>query len=146
MSFSIDLQTNTSPKNQLTKSVTPIATVQGTLKSGTSIINPVIVMQGVIPITFNYMTISSFGRSYFVTDIKSLRNDIFEISGHCDVLSSFATQIRSNTGIVYRQENQWNLYLNDGVFKVYQNELITTHNFPTGFAATPEFVLAVAGG
>ena len=90
------------------------------------------------------MTILTFGRSYFVNNITSVRNGVFEISAHVDVLSSFKTQIRGNAAIIRRQENKWNLYLNDGVFKVYQNPMVLTKEFPNGFSA-PEFVLAVAG-
>ena len=146
MSFTIVIQQNKSPKNQLTKSLTTITTLTGTLREDTSIIDPVIRVQASESslIAANYCTISSFGRSYFITDMRSLRNGIIELSLHCDVLSSFASQIKSNTAIIYRQENQWNLYLNDGVFKTYQNPQVITRSFPNGFNTT-EFVLAVAG-
>lgn len=146
MSFNITLQTNASEKNKLTKDITDLVTLSGNLKNGTSIIDPVITFEGDLSsfVTCNYMTIPTFGRSYFVNDIRSIRNNIYEISAHVDVLSSFATQIRGNTAIVRRQENQWNLYLNDGVFKTYQNPEIVTKAFPSGFN-TQEFVLAIAG-
>lgn len=146
MSFDITLQINASEKNKLTKDITDLATLSGTLKNGTSIIDPVITFEGDLTsfVNCNYMSIPTFGRSYFVNDIRSIRNNIYEISAHVDVLSSFATQIRGNTAIVRRQENQWNLYLNDGVFKTYQNPEIITKAFPSGFTKQ-EFVLAVAG-
>lgn len=146
MSFNITLQINASEKNKLTKDITDLATLSGTLKNGTSIIDPVISFEGDLSsfVNCNYMSIPTFGRSYFVNDIRSIRNNVYEISAHVDVLSSFAAQIKSNTAIVRRQENQWNLYLNDGVFKTYQNPEIITKAFPSGFT-TQEFVLAVAG-
>lgn len=146
MAFNITLQVNNSDKTALDKNVTDIATLSGVLKGNTSIIDPVIVFDGDISsyINCNYMTIPTFGRAYFVNNITSVRNGVFEISAHVDVLSSFKTQIRGNTAIIRRQENNWNLYLNDGVFKVYQNPMVLTKEFPTGFDA-PEFVLAVAG-
>lgn len=146
MAFSITIQRNLSPKNQFTKQLETIATLSGTLREETSIINPSIriaASESSIA-TANYCTIPSFGRSYFITNIISLRNGIIELSLHCDVLSSFASQIKSNPAIIYRQENQWNLYLNDGVFKSYQNPQVITRPFPNGFNTT-EFVLAVAG-
>lgn len=147
MAFNIVLQTNNSDKNVLDKSLTNIATISGTLKNETSIINPVILITGNLTtyVNCNYMTISTFGRSYFVTDIRSIRNGLIEVSGHVDVLTSYKNQIRENTGIIHRQENLWNLYLNDGAFRVYQNPIVLTKEFSTGFS-TPEFVLAVAGG
>lgn len=146
MSFNIVLQTNTSEKNRIDKTLIDIATLTGTLKSETSIIDPVILIEGDLSdyVNCNYMTIESFGRSYFINNIKSIRTGLFEISAHVDVLSSFADEIRSNTAIVRRQENRWNLYLNDGSFRVYQNPMVLTKAFPSGFT-TQEFVLAVAG-
>lgn len=147
MAFSITIQRNSSPKNQFTKQLTTIATLSGTLRDGTSLVNPSILIEASESsmATANYCTIPSFGRSYFITDIVSVRNGLLELSLHSDVLSSFASQIKSNSAIIYRQENQWNLYLNDGVFKSYQNPQVITVPFPQGFTTT-EFVLAVAGG
>lgn len=144
--FDIVLQTNNSENNRVTKDVTDIATISGTLKNECSIIDPVILIEGDISnyTSCNYCTIESFGRSYFINNIRSVRNNLFEISCHVDVLSSFADQIKENNAIINRQENDWNLYLNDGVFKIYQNPRILTREFPTGFS-TQSFVLAVAG-
>lgn len=146
MSFTVALQSNSSPKNQLDKSVSGVLTVSGTLKEGTSVIDPVILVQAPLStlVNANYMTISAFGRSYFITDIRSIRNDLVEISGHVDVLSTYAAGIRGNNAIIYRQENDWNLYLDDGSFQIYQNPSVLTRPFPSGFS-TLEFVLAVAG-
>lgn len=146
MSFSIRLERNDSERERLTKDITSIITVSGVLKSETSIIDPVIMIECDLNsvVNCNYMTIPTFGRSYFVKDVRSIRNGLVEFSCHCDVLSSFASQIRANTAIIKRQENNWNLYLNDGSFKVYQNPNVLTKAFPSGFT-TQEFVLAIAG-
>lgn len=144
--MNISLQINTSDKIRLDKTITDITTLSGTLKSSTSIIDPVILIEGDLSsfVNCNYMTIPIFGRSYFINDIKSVRSNLFEISGHVDVLSSFASGIRVNNAIIRRQENDWNLYLNDGSFRTYQNPMVLTKEFPSGFS-TQEFVLAVAG-
>ena len=146
MSFTVDLQINASEKRQLTKEVTTVLSLSGTLRSETSIIDPMILINcDLADVAFcNYMTISSFGRSYFITNIRSIRQGLVEISAHVDVLSSFQNTIRNNIAIIRRQENDWNLYLDDGSFRVYQNMLIQTKNFPGGFS-DEQFVLAVAG-
>lgn len=146
MAFNISLQVNNSERERLTKAIDDILTVSGVLKKDTSIIDPVIMIECDLSdvVNCNYMTIPAFGRSYFVNNIRSIRNGLVEFSCHCDVLSSFASQIRNNTAIIKRQENDWNLYLNDGSFKVYQNPDVLTKAFPSGFD-TQEFVLAVAG-
>ena len=146
MSFTITLQTNNSEDKRLTKNITDIISATGTLKIGTSIIDPVILMTcDLSAVTHcNYLTIPEFKRSYFVRNIKSVRTGLVEFTCHVDVLSSFAESIKANTAIIRRQENDWNLYLNDGTFRVYQNSMVLTKSFPSGFS-TQEFVLAVAG-
>lgn len=59
MAFNIALQTNASEKNKLVKDLTTIATVTGTLKTETSIIDPVILIEGNLSnyTGCNYMTI-----------------------------------------------------------------------------------------
>ena len=146
MSFDVQLMRNSSPKNQLDKSLTTITTATGTLKEDTSIIDPVIKIQCSMDSVknCNYMYISNFGRYYFVTDIRSITNSIVEFTAHVDVLTTYAGQIRGNTAIVKRQENRWNLYLDDGTFNIYQNPHVLTKAFPSGFS-TQEFVFAIAG-
>lgn len=146
MAFDIILQRNNSERERLTKKVTNIKTVSGVLKTETSIIDPVIMIECNLNdvVNCNYMTITAFNRKYFVNNIRSIRAGLVEFSCHCDVLSSFAAQIRDNTAIIKRQEKKWNLYLNDGSFRVYQNPNVLTKAFPSGFT-TQEFVLAVAG-
>ena len=145
MSFDIVLQKNNSDDNVLSKSIENLSTVTGTLKEKTSILSPVITISGAIPIQCNYMYIAEFGRYYFVEDITSVHNNVFEVSARVDVLQTYASQIRACTGIVARQKDKWNLYVDDGTFKTYQNPLLTIKKFPNGFT-TQEFVLAVAGG
>ena len=146
MAFNIVLQRNNSEMNCVSKSVDDLFTVSGVLKEETSIIDPIIKIECDLSTVTrcNYLSIPAFGRSYFVNNILSIRNGLVEFSCHVDVLSSFADSIKSNTAIIKRQENKWNLYLNDGTFKVYQNPNVLTKAFPSGFT-TQEFVLAVAG-
>ena len=146
MSFPVILQKNASEDISLDKELTTISTLTGNLKDESSLIDPIIQFSGDITqyINANYMTIAAFARSYFITDIRVIRTNIFEVSGHCDVLSTYKEQIRKNKAIVKRQESKYNLYLNDGSLKAYQNPIIVTKAFPSGFT-TQEFVLAVAG-
>lgn len=147
MSFAVTLQTNSSPKNKLDKSLNNVLAVTGNLKEDSSVVDPIILVQAPLStiVNANYMTIPAFNRSYFITDMISVRNGLVEIHAHCDVLTTYAAGIRGNNAIIYRQENDWNLYLDDGSFQVYNNPDVLTHPFPSGFS-TLEFILAVAGG
>ena len=146
MSFNITLQKMTSEKYAVTKSTSDIKTVSGVLKDTTSIIDPVILIEIDLAdvVDCNYLSIPKFGRKYFVNNIRSVRNGLVEFTCHVDVLSSWASELKTNSAIVRRNEKKWNLYLNDGTFKIYQNPNVLTKAFPSGFT-TQEFVLAVAG-
>lgn len=147
MSFTIKLQRNNSPDNKLTKNITDIVEFSGELRNETSIIDPVILIETTMSNVkgCNYFTVPNFGRKYFIKNIRTIRNGLIEISGHCDVLSTYAKDIRECTGITRRQEKEYNLLLNDGSLKVYQNPIIRVKQFPSGFLKKPEYVLAVAG-
>lgn len=145
MSISLQTMINMSDKNVVDKRLTLISEISGTLKDATSIMNPVIRIQGSLPTNCNYLYIPDFSRYYYVTDVTSIHNDIYEITAHVDVLKTYATQIRGCSGIIARQQAAWNMYIDDGVFSLYQNPQFKIEAFDSGFS-TMEFVLAVAGG
>ena len=145
--MTVVLQTNNSENNKLKKSVSDIVTKTGSLRESTSIVNPKILVQGDLTSlkNCNYMTISDFGRSYFVTDIVAVGKGVVELTGHCDVLSSFSSQILSNTAVVLRQENSFNRYLNDSKFMTYQNNNIKTAVLSGEGFTQAGFILVTAG-
>lgn len=146
--MTLTLMTNTSERECLTKTTTTLETLTGNLRDKTSIINPVIEVSGIATGTVsacNYAYIPEFNRYYFVKNITSVRTGLWIIECHVDVLKTYATQIKAQTAVIKRQENKYNLYLNDEMFKSYQNPEIITKLFPSGFS-TQNFVLAIAGG
>ena len=149
MSFNIVLQTNNSDERALDKDLTTIDTLIGALLDECDLYSPVVLIETDLSrlAAVNYFTIEAFGRSYFLSEPpRSVRSGLVEIVGHCDVLSSFKTAIREQRAIVRRQQSGdvYNLYLNDGSLRVYQNPYVLTEVFPSGFSGA-SFVLAVAG-
>ena len=152
MSFPIYLYTNNSNVNVVTKSLTQVATATGTLRASTSIIDPVITIESQLAAELisqcNYLHIPSFSRYYYITNVVSEVTSLWTLHCHVDVLMSFASSIRAQTALVARQENKYNLYLDDGSFMAYQNPMIDTCPFsnPHPFNENGQFVLIVAGG
>lgn len=146
MSFNVILERNRSEKIHFDKDIETIATVEGTLKDGTSIIKPVIIIErGDLYVwSVNYLSIPSFQRSYFVNDIVSIRNNLLELHCHVDVLCSFKDTLIGLDAIIKRQKNVYNLLLNDGSIHAYQNPYIITKAFPNSFTDACH-VLIVAG-
>ena len=139
MSFSVTIGKTTSEKRALDKSVSTVKTCTGVLQNESNVVNPSILCKCSASsiATANYMTISDFGRKYFITDITAVSNDLCLVSGHCDVLSTYASGIRSNTATIARSatEGNWNLLLNDPMIKV-NNKKIT--KVKTGFHGFPK--------
>ena len=149
MAFTIVLQRSTSETNKVDKALVDLLTLTGTLRAECSIIDPTFQVEADLATLTgcNYCTVQTFGRSYFVRNIVSVRAGLVELVCHVDVLSSFKTQMRGNVGIVRRAESPqlFNLYINDGSLAAYQDPYIITQPFPAGFDGAC-FVLAVAGG
>lgn len=163
MSITITLYNNKSDNNVVDKDLTEIATVIGTLKEECSIVNPeifialtqdsnTIVADGSNPNysnvlkKVNYFYVPPFERYYYKTDVVNVRSGLWLLKGKSDPLSSFPNDIRNSKGIVMRQENRWNLYIDDGSFKIYNNPIIVTKAFPSPVSTTQSYILAVAGG
>ena len=142
----ITLYTNSSERINLTKNITQLIALEGTLREETSILDPVILLSGIDSYlsTMNYLYIQEFGRYYFINAIKSVRNGLWEISCHVDVLYTYQTSILEQSAIIARQENNYNLLLNDGMFRTTQKPRIATYNFPSGFTNF-DYVIALAG-
>lgn len=138
--MNIAFGSTTSEKRQLDKDVSYTVSLSGTLRNETNVVNPTILVEANVRTLAgcNYMSISDFHRVYFITDIRSISDDLCEVSGHCDVLSSFKTGIRTNTAVVARsaQSGNWNLFLNDPMTKVTNKSNIIT--LSRGFSSFPK--------
>lgn len=135
--------------DHLDKDVADVLTLTGALRDSCDLRDPIILIEADIEdlAAVNYFTVEAWGRSYFLTSPPRLiRTGLVEISGHCDVLSSFAAGIRAQTAVVRRAESSqaYNLYLNDGSLRTYQNPYVLTQTFPAGFTGN-SFILSVAG-
>lgn len=145
MSFTIELYQNASPNEKIGKSLTALGTYTGELRDASSVLTPVILLEDSGTLyNANYLKISEFGRYYYITEIDKLRNGLVEISARCDALETYKAQILSHKAVIERQEKKWNLYLDDGTFKAYNNPLLITKAFPSGFSGM-SFLLVVAG-
>lgn len=134
----------TDTANKVDKVTTLVEELTGTLREQSSIIDPVVAIQRSTPTGFNYVQIVEFNRFYYVRDIVSEINNIVRITMHVDVLKSFSSQIKQCDAIIKRQENKYNLLLDDGIFKAYQNSKHRIVKFPNAMN-TFSYILALAG-
>lgn len=151
----ITLYNNKSAKNKIDKEISAVRDdniLDGTFRDSCDIENPVIRLKinDVSSLNnLNYMYIGIFQRYYYITKIVSMRNHIIEITGHVDVLMTYAKEIGQNTGIIARSSQvpaYGNTYLDDNELATYSD----TYNvsYPWGYSfshSNDSLLLAVAG-
>lgn len=144
--MTITFYRNISEINAVNKSLDELTTLFGTLREESSIIEPVINITDIDDFigSMNYAYISEFNRYYFISNIESISTGLWRVSLNVDVLYTYRDQIKNNYAIIERNEIEYDLKLNDGLFKTQQNPRIAQFPFPHGFN-TWNFVLAVAG-
>ena len=142
----IILYYNDSEKIKLDKELTQIGTIEGRLFQNTSITKPNIMFDLDTTIfSANYLYIPQFNRYYFITDVVNVSANKWQIQARVDVLTSFKSAIRENTAIIERQENEYNLYLDDKYYRAYQNEDVQYKKF-SGSLPSDKYILVVNGG
>lgn len=144
----INLMYNASDMNVLGKSLTTQATLDGVLKAPTDVVNPYIKvkMDDNLSHNINYCYIPQLGRYYFITDITSIRNGLWGIQCHCDVLETYKAQLKNLSGVVARQEFNYNLMLDDGTLITYANPKVQLKNFSQSFSNKGHSYVVVALG
>ncbi len=142
----IDLYINHSEKERITKQLTNVLSLDGTLKQETSIIEPEIIIEASNPSIYNYMHIPLFHRYYYITDITSIRNNLWRISGKVDVLMSFDDEIKQIPVILNSAENTDETYISGSQWKTSVKTKTDILNFPQGFNEQGEYILITSGG
>lgn len=148
MSVNFTLYINSSPRKKVgDKSLSNAKSFDCLLKDDTSDMDPTLIIETSDNLSgYNYMYCSHFGKYYFITDREVIGYNLWRITAHEDVLESFASGIKANTAVIKRQQNKYNLYLDDPDFHVYNYERIQTLKFPSNnFSKTLQYVLVTNG-
>ena len=124
--------------------------LEGVMKDETSVIDPEIIIEKTNPAKFNYnyMYIPEFNRWYYIQNIEHLRDKLWKISAHVDVLYTWGGSIKKSKCILERSQNisNSNLYLNDGSFVMDSRKYLLTMPFENGLDEEGELILICAGG
>lgn len=134
-----------SEKNSFPKAITWSLDLTGQLKNTSSIVNPTILVEATNPSAYNYLYIPIFNRYYFIDDCVSIRTGLWEISCKCDVLQTYSSQIKGNSGIILRQKNMRSKYLMDNKISLNSTMRVRLKAFNYTFAPQ-KLLLVVAGG
>lgn len=144
--MNVNLLKFNSEKNAVNKDLDLLRTVTGNLRGECNILNPEILVEGIDDLisTVNYVYIPTYARYYFVTDIAGVRTNLVSLKCKVDVLQTYKSDIYKSYGIIARNEHEYDLKLNDGLFYTQQNPKIATIPFPNGFTKF-DYILAIAG-
>lgn len=138
---------NNSEKNKISKNLTNNTHISGTLRNETGVMNPVILIHSVNPTKFNYVYIPEFNRYYFITDMVSIRTDIWQVKLHVDVLMSFKDSLNNVKVILNDSEVEGaDNYLTGEQWVTNVKDTTNIVNFPNGLLDNGEYILITAGG
>lgn len=124
--------------------------MDGAFRQESNVIDPVFLIEKTNPNEFfyNYMYIPDFQRWYYITECKSVRNNLWELHAHVDVLYTWRASIKQMRAIIDKTANgeDANLYMDDGSFVMDSRKYNTVIPFSTGLNTDGTFILICAGG
>ena len=112
------------------------------LKQPTSIINPTLELSASDITGYNYAYIAAFGRYYFMKDITSVANNLWQITLEVDPMATYKTQIGGSTQYVLRSASSYDGDIVDNLYPTKGN----TDLLMGGYTATAPFAAANTGG
>ena len=144
----ITLYNNLSERNVIDKTLTNALAIEGTLRESVSVTAPVMTIQGGIAIVgYNYCYIEDFYRYYFITDIKSIRNNLWALTLKVDVLMSFKNDIKNTPAIIdHTTEQKTTSYMTSEIWQSLVKDKTDIINFSSGLPETGGYILITAGG
>ena len=129
------------------KVLTPVLSTQGDFRATVDALRPTVMVEGAIPANANYAYIADFGRFYYVTDRNYITKDLCNLSLYTDVRKSFATQLANAKGIVQRNTEIYDMYLNDPKVPVGAHKALAVKKFgSTPFSGGKCVAILVMGG
>ena len=145
----IVLYINGSERQAVRKNLQSSYTLTGSLRGESSVINPSFLIETSNPSQYNYCYIPSFNRYYFITDIISVRTNIWRINCNVDVLMSFQSEILNLDVIVSDASNgdrDSPTYMEGDVWKSTVKTKTDVISFPQGLLDNGEYILITSGG
>lgn len=138
----INLYSTRTDKDHLIKSLNNSMGLSGHLKTSCDVVNPVIEIEHnalIFTNHINYAYIPDFGRYYYITDMR-LNGKTLILSLHCDVLFTYATDIKGSMATIVRSQDG-DKYIKDN--RAIQTERIAWScvDIGTAFRSGSAFIL-----
>lgn len=136
---------NASDERYLNKSITAkYSNIDIEVITPASVVRPSFrLSSGLIGQSVNYVYVSELERYYYIRN-WTMDNGFVIIECEVDVLMSFKNAIKQQNVIVSRQENKFNMYLEDSKYNILSSNSVRTVQFPSGFTGL-SLVMGVVG-
>lgn len=140
----LKLYRNKSETIKLDKQLELFKEINGTLRDSTNILSPSFIIQTDNIPEINYVFVPSFSRYYFINSIDVINNNLIQINCKVDVLTTYSTQLRDLNAMVSRNQNKFNMFIEDKLLDFeyipqvsYINNITYYRNFSSWFDYTP---------
>lgn len=148
--MTIHFYSNLSEPNCVAKTIVEALVLEGKLRAESQVTNPDILIEtSALDPVVNYAYIPDFSRYYYISELTSIRSNLWRVSLTVDVLMSFATGIRGTQSIIQETERVsagGNRYLTNDAFVTQVKRKTDIIQFPQGFGNDPYYILITAGG
>lgn len=135
------------------KTLTTVGTTTGEFRATLDVLRPTFTVKPDQVGSANYCYIEGLGRYYFITGHRKLTSGLTELSLYVDVRQSFYTELLANKGVVKRQENNYDMYLNDDKIPIGAKKTVSVYTFGntpfkgnTGGTDNNRVIMQVLGG
>lgn len=145
----IILYQTTSERERISKDLSSSLPLSGYLRGECSVTNPSFNIEVTNPSDYNYCYIPDFGRYYYITNIVSVRTNIWRIDCDVDVLMSFKDAILNLDVIVSDislGESPVSTYYSGEQWASTVRTKTDIINFPNGLLDNGEYILITSGG
>ena len=144
----VEIYKNLSENSVIGKSKTLVYETECEIRGESSIINPVLILQYNEQIfASNYVYIPTWGRYYFIDDVRVMTGGRVEVSLSVDVLESFkASILELNVILADTEQTGLNNYLPSESFVANCKHKTDIVNFSNGLLNNGEYILITAGG
>ena len=146
MSISVSFTTKSKRENS-TKQRTMSATHDCVFKNGCDLLTPTLLLELDRDTFPNYTGFKIENRYYFITDMRSVRQNLFEVSGRIDALATYKANILGSTQYVSYSSSKTSIWLPDTRIPIQKNASVTEYSSTMNFLFndTGFYVLSVIG-
>lgn len=112
------------------KTLNTVGSASGTFRASVDVLRPSFIVSSEAVGEANYCYIEGLGRYYYITGKEKVTSALTRLDLYTDVRQSFYAELIANKGIVKRQENNYDMYLNDDAIPIGAKKTVSVYTYP----------------